>query len=100
MQSKRQKVGQLWDYNKIVNGWVEQEDMEKAEAVLVEMKTAGVNADVITYNTLVNGYCMLKEMEKAEAVLGDMKTAGVKADVVTYTTLVKGGSKLIFPYIP
>ena len=64
--------------------------MKKAEAVLGEMKTAGVNANVVTYTTLVKGWVELKDMEKAEAVLGDMKTAGVNADAVTYTTLIRG----------
>jgi pentatricopeptide repeat protein len=61
--------------------------MEKAYALLAEMKEVGVEANSHCYNPLIMGFST-KNFDKAMAVVKEMELAGVPADVDTYRVLI------------
>ncbi|GLJ07099.1 hypothetical protein SUGI_0058250 [Cryptomeria japonica] len=77
-------------YTTAISAFVKMGSMDEAHAVLREMATTKMPANVITYNSLLNGYCRSQKLHKAKVLMQEMKDAGIVPDVVSYNTLING----------
>ncbi|CAN4089620.1 unnamed protein product [Withania somnifera] len=101
-------------FTSLLYGWCKEGKVMEAKVVLVKMREAGFEPDIVVYNNLLNGYVVCRKMADAFDLLQEMKRkgcnpnatsftilcgfldmerSGCEADVVTYTTLVSGFCK-------
>ncbi|KAL3512169.1 hypothetical protein ACH5RR_024886 [Cinchona calisaya] len=88
-------------FTSLLYGWCKEGKLMEAKVVLVKMREAGFEPDIVVYDNLLNGYsvagkmalCTREKMEDAMRVLRDMERNGCEADVVIYTTLISGFCK-------
>ena len=52
--------------NVMVDGYMKQQELEKAEEVLQRMEQVGIQANIVTYTTLIDGYMKQQELEKVK----------------------------------
>jgi len=58
---------------------------------VADMKTQGLQPNVVTYSTMLKGYCQNGEVQKGFAILEQMKTeAHLKPDEIMYNSLLDG----------
>ncbi|KAG2483919.1 hypothetical protein HYH03_017240 [Edaphochlamys debaryana] len=62
---------------------------EQVEALLAEMRTAGIRPDAVTYSTLVDAAVRAGSIDAALRVLSAMRVEGVAPDGAVYTSLMK-----------
>merc|ERR1719414_2551533 len=68
--------------------------MDRASALLEDMKCARVEPDVITYSTIVKGYCVEGDVDRAFHVLEEMKSDGkFVPDEIMYNSILDGCAK-------
>merc|ERR1719478_7662 len=77
-------------YSTIIKGHCVEGDIDKALAVLKEMRTdATTEPDEITYNSFLDGCARQHRVEEALAALDEMQAAGVNPSNFTLSILVK-----------
>jgi pentatricopeptide repeat protein len=68
--------------------------MDRASNLLVDMKEACVEPDIVTYSTIVKGYCVEGDVDRAFSVLEDMKSDEKLApDEIMYNSILDGCAK-------
>merc|ERR1719162_744362 len=83
-------------YNTILNAFAQCGAMERAPALLEDMKmaTPPLEPDVVTYSTLVKGFCNSGNFDRAMLILKEMQASGKhEADEVLYNSLLEGCAK-------
>merc|ERR1719498_104680 len=69
-------------------------NMHRAVELLGDMRTSGVEPDIITYSTIVKGYCASGDVDRAFSVLEDMKSDDKFApDEIMYNSILDGCAK-------
>jgi pentatricopeptide repeat protein len=58
-------------YNTLINGYVKEENMDKAFVLINKMEKQGLFPDVITYNVILNGFCKQGRMKEAELIIAE-----------------------------
>merc|ERR1719375_8886 len=68
--------------------------MDRVSKILEDMKSSGVDPDIITYSTIVKGYCLSGDVDKGFEVLEQMKAEGKYVpDEILYNSLLDGCAK-------
>ncbi|KAJ4897157.1 putative pentatricopeptide repeat-containing protein [Raphanus sativus] len=75
-------------------GWCKEGRMMEAEHVLVQMKEAGFEPEVVDYANLVSGYAGAGKMADAYEVLKDMRRRGFEPSASCYTVLIQALCKV------
>lgn len=63
-------------------------DPQRAEALIDEMRSAGVHPDAGIYRTVIEGYGRTHYVEDALRVFSDMQANGIQASIVTYQSVM------------
>ena len=71
-----------------LQGQARGDQMQAMREVLVEMRSLGLEPDVVSYNTLANAMSRAANGEGGRAVLKQMRSSGVRPDAVTYTSVI------------
>lgn len=74
-------------YNCVLDVCVSVGSMERAQALLHDMKEAGL-VDVISYNTLMKGRCSCGDLKGAHALLLEMTQSGLQPNDVSYNSML------------
>ncbi|XLR37884.1 hypothetical protein S83_022544, partial [Arachis hypogaea] len=73
----------------LLYGWCREGKLVEAKHVLVQMKDAGIEPDIVVYNNLLNGYALAAKMEDAYDLLKDMRRIGCGPNTTSYTILIQ-----------
>lgn len=77
-------------YNIIIKGHASNKDIPALEAVVEDMKTAGVKPSSVTFNILIDAHARAGMLEKArEQMMEAAATKDVALDAWSYTSLIK-----------
>ncbi|KAH7513117.1 hypothetical protein FEM48_Zijuj12G0162600 [Ziziphus jujuba var. spinosa] len=71
-------------YGALLNCYARAELVEKAEAVMQQMRDMGLARSILSYNTLLNLYYKTGGYEKMENLLHEMEEKGIDNDKITY----------------
>lgn len=77
----------VFTYTAVIGGWAHQ-NIQRAEALLVEMMEDKVEPTVATYTVLLKKYCKDENKEAVEATWQQMKEKLSSLDEMAYTTLI------------
>lgn len=115
---RRRKCDQAWDLlhelmrlggkvdtvpcNALMTGLIKEQDFQRMNLLMKEMKEKNIQPDVVTYGILINHLCKLRRVDEAIGVLERMKGdnaeenggISVKPDAVLYNTLIDGLCKV------
>ncbi|KAG6389548.1 hypothetical protein SASPL_151019 [Salvia splendens] len=75
-------------YNILLNGWLRIGKLKHAERIRVQMKKAGVKANVVTYGTLVEGFCQMSHPDNAIELVNEMRAEGVEPNAIVYNSII------------
>ncbi|KAG6391283.1 hypothetical protein SASPL_149036 [Salvia splendens] len=75
-------------YNILLNGWLRIGKLKHAERIRVQMKKAGVKANVVTYGTLVEGLCQMNRPDIAIDFVDEMRAEGVEPNAIVYNSII------------
>lgn len=89
-QSQRFFLIQLRTIHFDLDGFVREENMDKALDLVNEMVNQGLSPDVISYNTILDGFCKFGRMQEANMLYRKMVERGINPDRSTYTSLING----------
>ncbi|CAK0794232.1 unnamed protein product [Prorocentrum cordatum] len=79
------------NFNALFDACARSGEMERAPAILEEMKRQGIDANLITWSTLLKGYCQANQLDRAFDILDHMQdSCGLEPDEVVYNTLLDG----------
>ncbi|CAN1231289.1 Pentatricopeptide repeat-containing protein At2g20710, mitochondrial [Linum perenne] len=84
--SKKIKWGNV--YGNLLNIYTQEKCVEKAEALLQEMKEKKMGNFSYPYNLLINLYCKVGKFEKIDYLLEEMRINGIPHDKYTTNNLV------------
>lgn len=76
-------------FTSLLYGWCREGKLMEAKHVLVQMKDAGVELDVVVYNNLLSGYAQVGKMGDAYDLLKEMKRKGCEPNATSYTILIQ-----------
>ncbi|XP_060668470.1 pentatricopeptide repeat-containing protein At2g20710, mitochondrial-like isoform X1 [Ziziphus jujuba] len=71
-------------YNALLNCYAHEELVEKAEALMQQMKDMGLARSILAYNALLNLYLKTGSYEKMGNLLHEMEEKGISNDKCTY----------------
>lgn len=80
--------GQMKDvevYGALLHCYAEEKSFERAEDIMQEIRTLGLEMDTISYNVMLNLYCKTGNYEKSKSLIHEMEVKGIKKDRVTYS---------------
>ncbi|PHT60335.1 putative pentatricopeptide repeat-containing protein [Capsicum baccatum] len=77
-------------YTSLLYGWCKEGKVMEAKVVLMKMKEAGFEPDVVVYNNLLNGYVVCRKMADAFDLLQEMKRKGCNPNETSYTIVIQG----------
>jgi len=77
-------------YNTLVNGFVHNGQMAKAQAMLEEADMEGIPPDVWSYTALMKGHLKEGRLDKMEQCIVDLEGQGGKPNMVTFGVLIDG----------
>ncbi|XAR57455.1 hypothetical protein NMG60_11025608 [Bertholletia excelsa] len=86
--------------NAILTGLGRQQQFQKMNELMAEMKENGIQPDVVTYGILINHLCKFHRVDEAlevfEKMNGESESGGfaVKPDTIIYNTLIDGLCKV------
>lgn len=63
----------------------------------MEMKTYGINPDVVSYTILINSLCKISLLKEATSLLFKMGQTGIAPDSVCVSSIVHGFCKRGYP---
>ncbi|XP_010463636.1 PREDICTED: putative pentatricopeptide repeat-containing protein At5g65820 [Camelina sativa] len=81
-------------FNSLLYGWCKEGKMMEAKHVLVQMKEAGFEPDIVDYTNLLSGYANAGKIADAYDLLKDMRRSGFEPNVNCYTVLIQGLCKV------
>ncbi|KAL0721560.1 hypothetical protein Bca4012_036159 [Brassica carinata] len=81
-------------FTSLLCGWCGEGKVMEAEHVLVQMKEAGFEPDVVDYTNLLSGYAHAGKMADAYDVLKDMRRRGFVPSANCYCVLIQGLCKV------
>ncbi|XP_028772777.1 pentatricopeptide repeat-containing protein At3g49730 [Neltuma alba] len=76
-------------FTSLLYGWCREGKLMEAKHVLVQMKDAGIQLDVVVYNNLLSGYAQAGKMGDAYDLLKEMKSKGCEPNATSYTILIQ-----------
>ncbi|KAI5647349.1 hypothetical protein M9H77_33354 [Catharanthus roseus] len=76
------------DYTKIIHGYATRNQVQKAENVLLAMKSKGFTCDQVTLTALVHMYSKAGDLNMAGNTFEDMKLLGVALDKRSYGSMI------------
>ncbi|XP_023737689.1 pentatricopeptide repeat-containing protein At1g02150 [Lactuca sativa] len=71
-------------YGALLNAYVRAKMVEKAEALLVEMKKKDYASHALPFNVMMTLYMNLKDQEKVEAIVSEMMENNIGLDLYSY----------------
>lgn len=87
--------------NALMTGLIKEQDFQRMNLLMKEMKEKNIQPDVVTYGILINHLCKIRRVDEAIEVLEKMKVdaeenggISVEPDVVLYNTLIDGLCKV------
>ncbi|KAL1532457.1 hypothetical protein AAHA92_32465 [Salvia divinorum] len=75
-------------YNILLNGWLRIGKLKHAERIRVQMKKAGIKANVVTYGTLVEGLCQMSRPDIAIELVDEMRAEEVEPNAIVYNSII------------
>uniref|UniRef100_A0A6N2M053 Pentacotripeptide-repeat region of PRORP domain-containing protein n=1 Tax=Salix viminalis TaxID=40686 RepID=A0A6N2M053_SALVM len=82
------KLKTKYTYGAILNGCVREKSMQKAEAVMQEMREGGMATSSFPYNILIILYSKTGDLDKIPPVVKEMERNGIDRDKYTLRNLV------------
>jgi len=79
-------------YNKLIDGFVKQDDMTAAEALLKKMSLDGVKANELSYATLIQGWARRGDLARAGALVDTMVEVGLEPNAVCFNAIISACS--------
>lgn len=76
-------------FTSLLYGWCREGKMMEAKYVLVQMKEAGFEPDIVDYTNLLSGYANAGKMADAYDLLKDMRRRGFEPNATCYTVLIQ-----------
>lgn len=76
-------------YTSLVHGWCRAGNIEEAERVFGEMKTAGIKPSVYTYTIVIDALCRCGQITRAHDVFAEMLDEGCEPNAVTFNNLMR-----------
>ncbi|KAK6131311.1 hypothetical protein DH2020_034940 [Rehmannia glutinosa] len=76
-------------YTSLVHGWCRVGNIDEAERVFGEMKTAGVKPSVYTYTIVIDALCRCGQITRAHDVFAEMLDVGCEPNAVTFNNLMR-----------
>lgn len=76
-------------FTSLLYGWCREGKLMEAKHVLVQMKAAGIELDVVVYNNLLSGYAQAGKMGDAYDLLKEMRSKGCEPNAASYTVLIQ-----------
>ncbi|KAJ8763924.1 hypothetical protein K2173_003706 [Erythroxylum novogranatense] len=75
-------------YTIVIQALCQQNRMEDAMRIFVEMERNGCEADIVTYTTLISGFCKWDKIDKGYQILDSMIQKGHMPNQLTYLSIV------------
>ncbi|TKY46699.1 putative pentatricopeptide repeat-containing protein [Spatholobus suberectus] len=76
-------------FTSLLYGWCREGKLMEAKHVLVQMKEAGIEPDIVVYNNLLGGYAQAGKMGDAYDLLKEMRRKGCEPNAASYTVLIQ-----------
>ncbi|CAJ1955326.1 unnamed protein product [Sphenostylis stenocarpa] len=76
-------------FTSLLYGWCKEGKLMEAKHVLVQMKDAGIEPDIVVYNNLLGGYAQAGKMGDAYDLLKEMRRKGCEPNAASYTVLIQ-----------
>ncbi|XP_019434720.1 PREDICTED: pentatricopeptide repeat-containing protein At3g49730-like [Lupinus angustifolius] len=76
-------------FTSLLYGWCREGKLIEAKQVLVQMKDAGIEPDIVVYNNLLSGYALAGKLGDAYHLLNEMRTKGCEPNATSYTILIQ-----------
>ncbi|KAG2329497.1 hypothetical protein Bca4012_020941 [Brassica carinata] len=81
-------------FTSLLYGWCREGKLIEAKDVLVQMKEAGLEPDVVVFTNLLSGYAHAGKMADAYDLMKDMRRRGVEPNANCYTVLIQALCKM------
>ncbi|KAK6944578.1 Pentatricopeptide repeat [Dillenia turbinata] len=79
----------LKHFTSLLYGWCREGKLMEAKFVLIQMKEAGIEPDIVVHNNLLSGYAIAGKMVDAYDLLGEMRTKGCEPNAASFTILIQ-----------
>lgn len=79
----------LKHFTSLLYGWCREGKLVEAKFVLVQIKEAGFEPDVVVYNNLLSGYAAARKMADAFDLMKEMSKKGCEPNATSYTILIQ-----------
>lgn len=76
-------------FTSLLYGWCKEGKLMEAKHVLVQMKDAGIEPDIVVYNNLLGGYAQAGKMGDAYDLLKEMRRKGCEPNATSYTIFIQ-----------
>ncbi|CAI9113688.1 OLC1v1014340C2 [Oldenlandia corymbosa var. corymbosa] len=76
-------------FTSLLYGWCKEGKLMEAKFVLVKMKEAGIEPDIVVYNNLLHGYAVAEKMIDAFDLLDEMKMKGCGPNATSFTIVIQ-----------
>lgn len=76
-------------FTSLLYGWCKEGRLLEAKHVLVKMREAGIDPDVVVYNILLYGYAVAGKMVDAFDLLQEMRRKGCEPNTTSFTTVIQ-----------
>lgn len=76
-------------FTSLLYGWCKEGKLMEAKHVLVQMKEAGIEPDIVVYNNLLGGYAQAGKMGDSYDLLKEMRRKGCEPNATSYTVLIQ-----------
>ncbi|KAE8645769.1 hypothetical protein Csa_020441 [Cucumis sativus] len=74
-------------YGALLGCYVREKSLEKAEAIMQEMRKMGIATTSFAYNVLINLYAQIGQHDKIDLLIEEMKTKGIPQDIYSIRNL-------------
>ncbi|GAB4849128.1 hypothetical protein Ancab_003937 [Ancistrocladus abbreviatus] len=76
-------------FTSLLYGWCREGKLMEAKFVLVQMREAGIEPDIVVYNNLLTGYAVGGKMADSHDLLEEMRRKGCEPNATSYTILIQ-----------
>ncbi|WVZ00900.1 hypothetical protein V8G54_026969 [Vigna mungo] len=76
-------------FTSLLYGWCKEGKLMEAKHVLVQMKEAGIEPDIVVFNNLLGGYAQAGKMGDSYDLLKEMRRKGCEPNATSYTVLIQ-----------
>jgi len=87
--AKAESLADVVSYNIVIKGQLATGNSRAAQALLCEMRAAGLSAGLITYHSLLNAKVQQGDTREAWRLIAELKSAGLVPNAVTCSILLK-----------